>query len=236
MKKAINWIKNSREILIALLFIIVFFVALPSLHSIYDVQFEKIILVLSKIETIIASLVAAIITAGYSTYNTRKQAEIKIAENRQAWVNSLREAFTKYLSCVSQELYVKNKKNISTHKDNNINDIQYYSSSILLLMNNKDRQYKNLKLLMEYLNNTCRSNYTSQYHLDEAHKAAYYLETIAQCILKIEWNRIKDELHMSPKINDYYNGDVYEENPYKEKIEEIAHFIATLQDQGELPK
>ena len=239
LKKPKNRIKNSRKILIALLCFIVL-LAILCLLLFFTLtlgeKFQSIIEVLSKIETIIASLVAAIITAGYSTYNTRKQAEIKIAENRQVWVNSLREAFAKYLSCVRQELYAKNRKNKPTYTDNNVNDIQYYSSFILLLMNNNDKQYKNLNLLMEYLNNVCHSGYCSQFRLDEAHTAVYNLETLAQCILKIEWNRIKDELHMAPKANEYYNEKVYEEEPYQEKIKTIDSFVAKLQDQNEVPE
>lgn len=196
---------------------------------------KKLLANLASIATIIATIAAALIAAGYSTYNTRKQAEIKIAENRQVWVNSLREAFARYLSCVRQELSAKNRENKSTHKDNNVNDIQHYSSFILLLMNNNDGQYEKLKLLMEYLNNVCHSDHCSQFLLDEAYTAVYHLETLAQCILKIEWNRIKDELHMSPKANEYYNEKVYDEEAYKEKIGKITCFIKNIDHKNACP-
>ena len=44
----------------------------------------------------------------------------------------------------------------------------------------------------------------------------------------MEWNGIKDELHMYPKSDRYYNTNIYSGEPFRSKIENIDVFIFNL--------
>ncbi|MBL4617697.1 MAG: hypothetical protein JKY46_08360 [Robiginitomaculum sp.] len=131
----------------------------------------------------IVSLVSVIIAGGavYISYHTtskqiRMQAKMKIADLRQEWIHQLREAMAQFQSfAVTPDLSHQYQQ-----------EFYRYGTKIELLMNNADRDYKNLQ--------DCMYNLLEAISIEEKYKANPKYIEVCQEIIKREWETLKKNL------------------------------------------
>lgn len=176
-----------------------------------------------KIIVALTAILVALIGGLFACYNTRRNSTIKIAENRQAWVNSLRIEFSSYISIIESAIETKTRKE---------SDLLSKTSLIYLYLNPNDSLYQYIKELIVYLNNTS-IEFTKE-HTDKEFEvytcnlklAIGYFHQLCQLLLKIEWNRIKDELRMQAKNDEYYNKTAYKKD--EDPLSEIIKFVSEI--------
>ncbi|ATG36853.1 hypothetical protein PhaeoP23_02749 [Phaeobacter piscinae] len=119
-------------------------------------------------------------------YNRRIQAELKLAEFRQTWINDLRDNLADYMSHVG---YTRDlQKNVDAEKIGKI------AARVELLMNAQDPNLKPLRVAMTHM---FRASISKDENSSDAMKE---LTQVGQDILKTEWDRLKTDL---ASIKDY---------------------------------
>lgn len=128
-------------------------------------------------------LLTLFVTAYVSRRNTKLSAALKVAEMRQAWINTLRNHMVKY-SALCLDHY--------TGQKGNIGNLANIDGHITLMMNWKDKDYKKLEVSMKVLLSTAmRLEGYKDKSIGDVHSE--YI-TICQGILKREWNRLKIDI------------------------------------------
>lgn len=162
---------------------------------------ERLELIISKYDGTLISLGTLFLVSGLALltthlantsaakreeYNRRIQAELKLAEFRQTWINDLRNNIAEYVSHVgfTRDL----QQNVDSEKVGNI------AARVELLMNAQDPNLKPLRKAMATLYNASISKDES------SSEAMAELTHVGQEILKTEWDRLKKDL---ASIKDY---------------------------------
>jgi hypothetical protein len=120
------------------------------------------------------------ITVWIQTQNFKKQIKsahtIKIAEMRQAWINDLRSAMSKFQSY-----------GVTPNLDHS-NEREFYEAGtrIELLMNPKDSDYPELQ--------ACLYSFLQAQSLEKKYEANPKYVAVCQRVLKREWETLKGEL------------------------------------------
>lgn len=138
---------------------------------------EKLVASILPLLGAVIGAAVALIGAWLSKSNTEKQlhvnAELKVADYRQAWINSLRDAMAEFQS------YGVNPA--TAHE----NEREFYAkgTKIELLMNPSDHDYEELR--------RCMSNFLSAEGKIQKYSCNQPYIDVCQRILKREWEKVK---------------------------------------------
>lgn len=139
--------------------------------------------------SVLIPLVSAVVAVASSWYSTRRvlkaertklafQGDLKIAEFRQAWINSLRDEMSEFQSYGI----------LPGHDPTKERAFYKLGTKIELLMNPGDTDYKELQALMYSFLSVANGD-----KIDKYSKNAEFIE-VCQRILKREWDRLKSDI------------------------------------------
>jgi len=139
--------------------------------------------------SVLIPLVSAIVASAASWYSTHRalrterakmvfEGELKIAEFRQAWINSLRDEMAEFQSYGI----------LPGHDPTKEREFYKLGTKIELLMNPSDPDYPTLQSLMYSFLSAANGDILDKY----GHNAQFV--TTCQAILKREWDRLKSDI------------------------------------------
>lgn len=136
----------------------------------------------------ILSLVSSLVTAGINKRNAGVQMriaqQVKHADFRQAWINSLRDALIDF----------QRQAVISPSDSSATSDLMGARSRILLMLNRFDENYNSLESIMFNIVENVEMNDRRSYF----GKGSEFI-SLSQAVLKKEWDATKFELYSVPK-------------------------------------
>ena len=146
-----------------------------------------------QIITATTALVAVIFGPVISLLIARRQIRASvISTNRQAWINSLREAIASFLA---KEAIARNLNRLS-HADSSslgrIEEITRLKWHISLLINPQEEDHSRLDSLLDKLTNTINNNNPDSQDVDaNIDDLRQEVIKLSQTIFKREWKRVK---------------------------------------------
>ena len=138
----------------------------------------------------ITALLAVILGPLVTVWVTQRQSRIALrSQNRQAWINSLRDCIAEYVSLASVGLTHSSQKDLQARAK----ELMLLESKILLMLNPKEEDHQRLILLLVECRAAIAKSIRSQPASDTDDVFLHLNKVIplSQTILKREWERVK---------------------------------------------